>query len=227
MLPRHWIVAAKLEFSYYAHYKKPLKFRAVFRSCENVLLRAVAVPRTCKKKLGDVAGRAFFRLLRFSSGIINPPISHTHSFIYHQQHISLASDSVVVQHTCNLYYCIVTMYGLQMSSVTKPTIFHTEIRRKTQIWFGQTYFGYIVFLSLTAWTHITLLVGYVCELWVYVRLHLNSTTNIKIIGNDWSLFLTFGLSSMIQSSLRYWSCDMRTTSASLKVVFSFLYSDMM
>jgi hypothetical protein len=54
----HWIVAAQLVFfsfcckySYYAYYKKLLKWRAVVRSCKSFLLRAVAGSRSCKKKL--------------------------------------------------------------------------------------------------------------------------------------------------------------------------------
>jgi hypothetical protein len=35
---------------------------------------------------------------RFSSVNIIPPILHTHSFIYHQSHITLANDIVIKQH---------------------------------------------------------------------------------------------------------------------------------
>ena len=35
---------------------------------------------------------------RFSSVNIIPPMLHTHSFIYHQRHITLANDTIIKQH---------------------------------------------------------------------------------------------------------------------------------
>jgi hypothetical protein len=61
MLPRtlnSWREAGILNFhfkySYYAHYKELLKCRAVVRSGKNLLLRAVAGPRSCKKIRGTL-----------------------------------------------------------------------------------------------------------------------------------------------------------------------------
>jgi hypothetical protein len=46
-----------------------------------------------------VAQFLFFRVLQFSPLRIIPPTLHTHSFIYHWQHIIFDTDSVVKQHT--------------------------------------------------------------------------------------------------------------------------------
>jgi hypothetical protein len=50
--PRSWeFFNFHCKYSYYAYNKKNLKCRAIVRSWKNCLLRAVAGPRSCKKKL--------------------------------------------------------------------------------------------------------------------------------------------------------------------------------
>jgi hypothetical protein len=48
------------KYSYYVYYKKILKCPAVVRSCQNFMLRAVAGPRSCKKKIEGALMLTYF-----------------------------------------------------------------------------------------------------------------------------------------------------------------------
>jgi hypothetical protein len=50
-IKRMQFVHIHCKYSYYAYYKKLLKFRTLVKSCKNFLLRAAVGPRSCEKKL--------------------------------------------------------------------------------------------------------------------------------------------------------------------------------